>query len=511
VALLATTAGLVVLVQDRADARRELASLRQQLETQQGGGAAPPASSPQPGGSSRKGDGPQAPQGDAPQSDGPQGDAPQGDAPAPKGDAPQSNDQSNPLDNLLGGSGAPNLDPACLGLDSSNPLNGLKGNPIDGTVEQQVTKISALVENERGLRFKHPVKPEFLASKDFDQRLAKNVDSEYSASQADIDGRVLSLLGAVPKGTDMKALQSELMTGQVAGYYDPESGDIVVRVPDGGGSLDGEGQVTLAHELDHALTDQALVLPDSEQKGQSDSDLARLALVEGDATLLMEQFSMKSLGLLGQLGGALSPDALQAQRQLEETPAYMQRQLMFPYITGLEYTCRLYKAGGWPGVDIAYKLLPRTSAEVMFPEESGMVPKDPKDPATLTGGWKVAQKDTIGAAQLLWLMQAPGGNERKGLDQPLDAVRHWAGGELVLSTKGDQSALGVALVDNQDGGALCSAVENWYQAAFSTSRSQDGDAVVMNGEGQVGVARCAGRDVRLGIAPDLATATKLAG
>jgi hypothetical protein len=510
VALLASSVGLVVLVQDRADARREAASLRRQLEDQHSADTTPPTSAPQGGGGS--GDG-QAPQGDGPQGDAPRGDAPQGDAPS--GDAPRSSDPSNPLEDLFGqlfgGSGMPNLDPACLGLDSTDPLGGLKGEPIDGSVEEQVAKITELVERQRGLRFKHPVTPEFLPSAQFEQRLAKTVDDEYSASQADVDGRVLSTLGAVPKGTDMKALQSDLMTGQVAGYYDPETGDLVVRVPDGGGNLDANGQVTLAHELDHALTDQVLGLPDAAQAGESDSNLARLGLVEGDATLLMQQFSMQSLGLLGQLGAALSPDALAAQKQLDDVPAYLQRELMFPYLTGLEYACRLYQDGGWPRVNDAYRDLPLTSAEVMFAEDTGLVPEDPRDAPEPAGDWTVAQRDTFGAAQLLWLLQAPGGDESKGLERADEAIRHWAGGEVVLSTRDDESALSLALVDARDGGTLCSTVEDWYQAAFNGSRAQDGDAVVIDGGGQIGVLRCDGRDVRLGIAPDLATATKLAG
>jgi hypothetical protein len=481
-ALLAAAIGLVVVVRDRADTQREVDSLQEQLDQQRSADSSAP-------------------------------DAPEPTTPPPSS-TPERDGGSDPLDDLLGGlfggSGAPQLDPACLGLDGGGLLDGLAGDPIDGDLEQQVAKITELVQTQRGLRFEHPVQPEFLASDEFDRRVADQVDAEYPASQADVDGRVLSVLGAVPKGTDMKSLQRDLMTGQVAGFYDPETGDLVVRVPEGGGNLDANGQVTLAHELDHALTDQALGLPDTAEDGESDANLARLALVEGDASLLMQQVAMQSLGLLGQLGAATSPEAAEAQRQLERVPAYVQAELMYPYLTGLEYACRLYTDGGWPTLDAAYRDLPRTSAEILFAEDAGLTPADPRDVERLTGGWKVAEQDTLGAVQLLWLMQAPGGDQGKRIDDALEAARHWAGGELALSTRGDESALGVALVDDRDGGMLCSAVERWYQAAFDTSRADDGDAVVMNGDGQVGVLRCEGRDVRLGIAPDAATAATLA-
>jgi hypothetical protein len=170
------------------------------------------------------------------------------------------------------------------------------------------------------------------------------VTEEYTAADADIDARILSLLGAIPEGTDLRALQSDLLAGQVAGYYDPETGDIVVR-DDGDGELDVTERLTLAHELDHALTDQALGLPDTDVEGQSDATLAGLALVEGDATLLMQQWALANLGIVDQFQQLLDPQVAQAQADLEKVPHYLQQELMFPYLSGLSYACRLYAEG----------------------------------------------------------------------------------------------------------------------------------------------------------------------
>ena len=498
-ALLMTSVGLVIVDRDRAEARREADELRSQLDQHNATADAPSAD---------------APSGDAPSGDAPAGDPPSTDEPSGSGgdaappDSEPSGSLQDLLDRLLGSSGMPSIDPACVADLAGGGIG--QGQKIEGDVRQQVTAIAPLVEQQRGLHFDSAAQPEFLPSDEFEARLAKTVDADYPAAQSDLDGRVLGLLGAVPPGTDMKALHAELLTGQVAGYYDPETGDIVVRVPDGGGSLDANGQITLAHELDHALTDQAIGLPDTGVEGQSDADLAQLALVEGDATLLMQQFALRSVGLLDQLGAALSPDALAAQSQLEGVPPYLRNELMFPYLAGLSYVCRLYGAGGWPAVDAAYRDLPRSTAEILFAEDAGLVPQDARDPASPGSGWATARSDTLGAAQLLWLFEAPGGDEKKAIDGAEEAARHWAGGELVLSTSGDQSALGVSLVDDEDGGVLCTAVGDWYSAAFDATRSEQGGATVMSGDGQVGALRCDGRQVRLGIAPDAATAAALA-
>jgi hypothetical protein len=423
---------------------------------------------------------------------------------------PQPGDTpGNPLEDLLGGmGGTPEVDPACLLGEGGTP--NLLGGGIEGTVDEQVDQIARLVEKERGLQFDHAIEPELLPAEEFDQRIAETVRAEYPVEQADLDSRVLQLLGAVPRGTDLKALREDLMSGQVAGYYDPETGEVVVRVPEGGGSLDANGQTTLAHELDHALTDQALGLPDIEEAGASDANLARLALVEGDATLLMQRFALQSIGLLDQLGAALGPDAAAAQQDLAGVPAYLRSELMFPYTAGMAYACRLQEDGGWRGVDAAYDRLPSSSAEVLFADRQGFSPADPVDVAALGGTWDEAERDTLGAAELQWLFQAPGGDESLAIEGADSAAHAWAGGELALFTDGEQSALGLALVDDSDTGALCSAVEEWYQAAFEADATESGGATVLDGGGQVGVLRCDGPDVRLGIAPDQATASALA-
>ena len=422
---------------------------------------------------------------------------------------PQPGDSGDPLEDLLGGlGGTPEVDPSCLLGEGSTP--NLLGGGIEGTVDEQVEQIARLVEEERGLQFDREIEPELLAADEFDQRIAEMVRAEYPVEQADLDSRMLQLLGAVPRGTDLKALQEDLMSGQVAGYYDPETGAVVVRVPEGGGSLDANGQITLAHELDHALTDQALGLPDIEEAGASDANLARLALVEGDATLLMQRFSLQSIGLLDQLGSALGPEAAAAQEDLAGVPSYLRSELMFPYTTGLAYACRLQDDGGWRGVDAAYDQLPVSTAEVLFADREGFAPVDPTDVEAPGGAWDEAERDTLGAAELQWLFQAPGGDEGRAIEGAESAAHAWAGGELALFTEGERSALGLALVDDSDTGALCAAVEEWYQAAFETDATESGGATVLDGGGQVGVLRCDGPDVRLGIAPDQATAAALA-
>jgi hypothetical protein len=417
------------------------------------------------------------------------------------------------LDDLLGGLGGGaegalgGVDPACVIGDPSDLAGGiLQRGGVEGSYEEQVTAIAEAVAEERGLAFEREPAPEFVPADEFDARIGDLVAAEYPAEQADLDSRLLQALGAVPRGTDLKALQEDLLAGQVAGYYDPDSGEIVVRVADGEDSLDVAGQITLAHELDHMLTDQALGLPDTERAGSSDSNLAALALVEGDATLLMQRWALTNIGLLDQLGQAFAPEAAAAQEDLEQVPPYLREELLFPYTTGLAYACRLFVDGGWEAVDAAYDDPPATTAEVLF--DDGATEAVDVDVAGAPEGWEIATTDTFGAAPLSWLFAAPGGDESAAVVAD-DALRSWAGGRVRLFVDGPDSAVSLVLAAGDDGVALCEAVDQWYSAAFGGGE-RDGDTVSFDGTDQDAVLRCVGAEVRLGIAPDLATAARLA-
>jgi hypothetical protein len=408
------------------------------------------------------------------------------------------------------GSGLEGVDPSCiLGGDG---LAGIIGgfdpsNRITGTPDEQVAQIARAVEETRELSFPEPPEATFLPATEFDRRVADTVRTQYPAEDAERDSRLLGLLGAIPKGTDLLELQAELLAGQVAGFYDPDTGEIVVRVPDGGGTLDSQGQITLAHELAHALTDEVLGLPDTTEEGDSDGNLARLALVEGDATLLMQRFALRHVPLTDQIGSALSPDLQAAQDELDDQPYFLREQLLFPYLRGLAYTCGLVQDGGWGAVDAAYGDPPATTAAVLFGRPGA--PAEVAEPRTPGGTWQVARTDTLGAAQLLWLLEAPGGDTARAVGDPEAAARTWAGDRLLFATDGDRSAVGLSFVTEGNGRALCAALDEWYGAAFPGPRTERGNETAFAGDGQSAVLRCTGPRIALGIGPDAATAEAL--
>lgn len=381
--------------------------------------------------------------------------------------------------------------------------------------DAQIDEISAIIGDLRELDFETDPDPEFLDDAQISERLEEEVREEYEPEEAQLDARVLSALGAVPPDMDLLQLQTDLLTSQVAGYYDPETGELVVRTDETEQGLDPIAQTTLAHELQHAVADQRLELPidETESTTEGDAALAALSLIEGDATLTQQQFSIVGLSLSEQLQLNSDPDVAESQRQLADVPYYLAQSLQFPYLAGLQFVCSRYLDGGWDAVNATYDELPTTSAEIMDPARYPAAATDPRDPGAPGGDWTRARTSTFGAADLLWLFGAPGDDPEQALDDPRGQALAWSGGEVVTWTAGDDTAIGVAMTQQQPDGPLCDAVTTWYERAFPDSTdapTRSGERMVRESDMQAAVVLCSGDEVRLGIAPDLATARELA-
>lgn len=403
--------------------------------------------------------------------------------------------------------------------DLVNRLGQAPRRPTSSSPTAQVRAIAAEVERIRGLKFAKQITPTFLSQEQLNRRVTESIKEDFSEESSDADTRVLIALGAIPPGKDVKSLVEEVLSEQVLGFYDSEEGKIVVGTTDPDLLLTPLARVTMAHELDHALADQALGLPDirsSAEDGQEDASLAALALIEGDATLVMQIYAFTSLSAADQAAMLQDPAVAGGATQSEDAPPYLEQALEFPYLTGLGFVCDLLLPdGAWGSIDGAYKDPPKTSAQVMFPDRyrAHEPAVDAPDSASPGEGWSEAAFYALGAADLAFLFDAPGGDETEGLSLPIARAADWAGGELRLWTRDALSAVGVSLVERSQGRALCSSVLEWYTRSFPKDKkvsSEKGEELAVDGRTQDAVLKCDQKVVRLGIGPDLTTARLMA-
>ena len=115
----------------------------------------------------------------------------------------------------------------------------------------------------------------------------------------------------------------------MAGYYDPRNRRL--RVVEGAQTANQVlNEITLSHELTHALEDQRLELDLEKTSGSDDRALAYLGLVEGSATAVMFTYAERHFSAEQTLGGLLS--SLGA--DTGDLPPFIEAQLIFPYIRG---------------------------------------------------------------------------------------------------------------------------------------------------------------------------------
>src|SRR5918992_204875 len=250
----------------------------------------------------------------------------------------------------------------CLGMDDlledfEGDASAGTGTTPDESARSQIRTISRQVENIRKLEFRSRFKVEFLPPKAVAARAAKLMLRDYPADVADAEARVLAALGAIPSGIDLRQLSKELLESQVAGFYVPATNELVVPSTNPKQPLTANEKIVLAHELEHALADQTVGLPmrGRPDPRKADETLAAVSVAEGDATLTMQRYALDAIPLSEQLSMLGDPSLAAAEDALDDTPHFLARQLVFPYIAGLEFDCALFTRGGWRAVNGAYK------------------------------------------------------------------------------------------------------------------------------------------------------------
>ncbi|NEE00526.1 hypothetical protein [Phytoactinopolyspora halotolerans] len=374
----------------------------------------------------------------------------------------------------------------------------------DTEIEEQVRAVREIVESERGLSADGELDIEFVPADELQRRVVEMSEEDLDAEAIAVESRMLATLGAVEPDLDLAQAQLDALGEGVAGFYNPDTQELVI----GSEQMDPMGTYVTAHEMVHALADATFGLPDLDTLASdegSDAALAALSALEGDATLYGQMMITTHLSLTDLLTLELESSGTTA--SLDALPHYVERSLSFPYLEGMSFACHAYLDGDWAAIDDLYAQVPTTSAQILFPERyaSGEEAQDVRD---LDGpdGWQEVHRDTFGAADLLFLLEAPGGDENAALDDALGRTEAWAGGEVTVWDRSGDTAVGVVLAEHPDGTDLCDTVREYYGAAFpdAASTAEDDGRHVFDGPSQSAVIACDGIDeVALGIGPDI--------
>lgn len=345
--------------------------------------------------------------------------------------------------------------------------------PTESELDALVAELSTFVAAERGLEFEEPVKASLLDDAAFSARVQE--DAIEDLAELEETEAVLQALGLVEPDVDLAAILSRFLGQGVVGFYDPESGELIVR----GAALTPYVRLTLVHELTHALDDQHFelhrpVLDDADDE----RGLGFGALVEGNAARIEERYRDTltdderdaARGEESRLGAALD---------LSGVPRVLPEIIGFPYAIGPTMVGVLAAEGGEARVNQAYREPPVTSEQVIDASawlagqaEPISVPP-PEAPA------EVFDQGVFGLWGIVLLLEA-----ELGQQDAFQAAKGWGGDWYVAWRDGQQTCVRITFVMDtaDDLRQLGSGLEDWAAA--------HDDAVVDRAEGSVTITSC---------------------
>jgi hypothetical protein len=392
-----------------------------------------------------------------------------------------------------------------FGGGSGSGAAGTDGSAGAQAAAAQVRPIARRVETLRGIRFKKLPEPLIVSPEQTRRDSLRDLDRSGSPERRRRAAQVLELLGLLEPGTDLRELAGEISSEQVAGYYDTRRKRLAI-VSGAVGRDPVLSEITLAHELDHALEDQRFGLRDEPATGADDAVSAYTALVEGSATSAMNDYARRFIdpgAALGAAFAALGPSA----SSTDSIPPYILSSLLFSYVAGERFVARLREvASGWKLVNYALVHRPPSSTEQVIHPDKYLVNERPvrvrlgELGARVPDGWRRLARGTIGEFDTDELLKLGVEDVPAG-----DAAAGWGGGTYELwgdrSTDCDSPCrsasalvLGWAWDTRADAGEFSEALRSYVE------KELDGKAAL----------RVRGLRVTLALAPTTERASRLA-
>ena len=240
---------------------------------------------------------------------------------------------------------------------------------------------------------------------------------------------VLHALGLLPIEADARGVELEMLGDRVLGFYDDRTDRMVIVADEPGSPL---VRTTYAHEYTHALQDRTFDLSSLDlgvdfATLRDDATMARLALVEGDASWTTYAWAPRYLTdeELRGLGDDPRPG-------VAGFPPFLVAAGRAPYQDGRTFVEALVDRGGLQALDAAYRDPPTTTEQVLHPEKYlAHEPSVAITPASADPGPGGATTTlSMGEANIRAFLAATG----LGPAEAAAAAAGWGGDELTVST-----------------------------------------------------------------------------
>jgi hypothetical protein len=238
----------------------------------------------------------------------------------------------------------------------------------DGLTERErnavVGRAMARVEYIRNLEFKESVSVEVISRAEYRN---DSGESDHTDAFRRFDNAKFEAMLLIGESGDSLGTQDETLGESVLGYYSPSKDAIVLVSESETPTLDGE--LTLGHELVHALQDQHFDLSNRSALTR-DQYNGQNGLIEGDPQRVQFAYQDYCEGEW-QCIAAVDDDSEDGTDGDSGSSIHYGVYFLnyFPYSDGYTFVEDLRQRGGWDAVDAAYENPPVSAEQVISPEK----------------------------------------------------------------------------------------------------------------------------------------------
>lgn len=338
---------------------------------------------------------------------------------------------------------------------SATNANGLASESVEATVTVSdreatmrgyIAEIQAEVEEIRGLVATEPISLTLYTSAELRENFEELFLDELTEEDSRRDVIELYAFDFIDLDYNLYDTLLDLYSSSVLGFYDPETKELVVVSDDD--VLTPSEQLTLAHEINHALQDQVFGLSFDDE--DSEASFALRSLAEGDSTLLQSLYvsngyfnDAEMAILIDEFNNAESSD-------LSNLPDLIVRQQSFPYDEGATFVNTLYQSGGFEAVNNAWRNPPVTTEQIIhpeaYPEDAPIAVALPAYTNTLGAGWEQISVNTMGEFSLQLYLEQQLNSETSSI-----AATGWGGDEYAVYWNEAEQQVVMVMLSEWDG------------------------------------------------------------
>ena len=358
-------------------------------------------------------------------------------------------------------------------------LGGDDGIDYPDEWDDRVADLADFVEEERGERYDHPVEVEFLTEEEYSERTRSDEAELTAEDEEDLDAAeaLFRAFGLAEGDLDLFDSINEISDSGTLAFYDPETDRITVR----GTEMTVDLEVTLVHELTHALQDQFADLVEIQEDAADGADDAVRGLIEGDAVLVEQAYVDEELtdeerAQYDDISETQADDALE---DLTDVPEALLAFFQAPYAFGPPFVLAVETDRE---INEAFEDPPASDEQLMDPGRylADDAPLEVDQPEVDEDA-EVLDEGVVGA--LAWYLTLA---ERIDPFVALTAVDGWGGDAYVLTGDEDATCIHAAVRTDSDADTdeLLAAVQEWAAALpegmASATLGDDDDTILVD-------------------------------